>query len=59
MKTVQISYDLFLDLAMYHLRGEDDFEEEIILAPQMVHGGARMILKKKSGRAWSKSSTPC
>ena len=29
MKTVQISYDLFLDLAMYHLRGDDDFEEEI------------------------------
>ena len=29
MKTVQISYDLFLDLAMYHLRGEDDYEEEI------------------------------
>ena len=29
MKTVQIPYDLFIDLAMYHLRGEDDFEEEI------------------------------
>ena len=29
MKTVQIPYDLFLDLAMYHLRGEDDFEEKI------------------------------
>ena len=29
MKTVQIPYDLFLDLAMYHLRGDDDFEEEI------------------------------
>ena len=29
MKTVQIPYDLFLDLAMYHLRGEDDFDEEI------------------------------
>ena len=29
MKTVQIPYDLFLDLAMYHLRGEDDYEEEI------------------------------
>ena len=29
MKTVQLSYDLFLDLAMYHLRGEDDYEEEI------------------------------
>ena len=26
MKTVQIPYDLFLDLAMYHLRGEDDYE---------------------------------
>ena len=29
MKTVQIPYDLFLDIVMYHLRGEDDFEEEI------------------------------
>lgn len=29
MKTVQIPYDLFIDLAMYHLRGDDDFEEEI------------------------------
>ena len=29
MKTVQIPYDLFLDLATYHLRGEDDYEEEI------------------------------
>ena len=29
MKNVQIPYGLFLDLAMYHLRGEDDFEEEI------------------------------
>ena len=29
MKTVQIPYDLFLDLAIYHLRGEDDYEEEI------------------------------
>ena len=23
MKSVQIPYDLFIDLAMYHLRGED------------------------------------
>ena len=29
MKTVQIPYELFLDLVMYHLRGEDDYEEEI------------------------------
>ena len=29
MKSVQIPYDLFLDLAMYHLRGEDAFEEDI------------------------------
>ena len=29
MKSVQIPYDLFIDLAMYHLRGEDDFGEEI------------------------------
>ena len=29
MKTIQIPYDLFIDLAMYHLRGEDDYEEEI------------------------------
>ena len=29
MKCVQIPYDLFIDLAMYHLRGENDFEEEI------------------------------
>ena len=28
-KSVQIPYDLFIDLAMYHLRGEDDYEEEI------------------------------
>ena len=29
MKSVQIPYDLFIDLAMYHLRGEDEYEEEI------------------------------
>ena len=29
MKSVQIPYDLFIDLAMYHLRGEDVYEEEI------------------------------
>ena len=29
MKSAQIPYDLFIDLAMYHLRGEDDYEEEI------------------------------
>ena len=29
MKSVQIPYDLFIDLAMYLLRGEDDFEVEI------------------------------
>ena len=29
MKSVQIPYDLFIDLAMYHLRGEDNYEEEI------------------------------
>lgn len=29
MKSVQIPYDLFIDLTMYHLRGEDDYEEEI------------------------------
>ena len=29
MKSVQIPYDLFLDLVMYHLRGEDEDEEEI------------------------------
>lgn len=40
MKTVQIPYDLFLDLAMYHLRG-------------------KMLTKKKSVMAWSRSSTPC
>ena len=29
MKSVQIPYDLFVDLALYHLNGEDDFEKEI------------------------------
>lgn len=29
MKNVQIPYDLFVDLVLYHLRGEDDFEEDI------------------------------
>ena len=29
MKSVQISYDLFVDLVLYHLNGEDDFDEEI------------------------------
>ena len=27
MKTVQIPYDLFVDLVLYHLNGEDDFDE--------------------------------
>ncbi len=29
MKNVQIPYDLFVDLVLCHLNGEDDFEEEI------------------------------
>ena len=29
MKTIQIPYELFVDLVLYHLNGEDDFDEEI------------------------------
>ena len=29
MKNVQIPYELFVDLILYHLRSENDFEEEI------------------------------
>ena len=29
MKTVQIPYELFVDLVLYHLNGEDNFDEEI------------------------------
>lgn len=29
MKNVQIPYELFIDLVLYHLNGEDDFDEEI------------------------------
>ena len=29
VKSVQIPYDLFVDLVLYHLNGEDDFDEEI------------------------------
>ena len=29
MKSVQIPYDLFVDLVLYHLNGKDDFDEEI------------------------------
>lgn len=29
MKNVQIPYDLFVDLVLYHLNGEEDFEEDI------------------------------
>lgn len=29
MKTVQIPYELFGDLVLYNLNGEDDFDEEI------------------------------
>lgn len=29
MKNVQIPYELFVDLILYHLNGEEDFEEEI------------------------------
>ena len=31
MKNVQIPYELFVDLVLFHLNGEDDFEEEIRL----------------------------
>ena len=31
MKNVQIPYDLFVDLVLYHLNGEGDFEEDIRL----------------------------
>ena len=29
MKNVQIPYELFVDLVLYHLRGEEDYDEEI------------------------------
>lgn len=29
MKSVQIPYELFVDLVLYHLNGEDHFDEEI------------------------------
>lgn len=29
MKNVQIPYELFVDLIMYHLNGKDNFDEEI------------------------------
>lgn len=29
MKNIQIPYELFVDLVLYHLNGEDDFNEEI------------------------------
>ncbi len=29
MKNVQIPYELFMDLVLYHLRGENNFDEEI------------------------------
>ena len=29
LKNVQIPYELFVDLVLYHLNGEDDFDEEI------------------------------
>ena len=29
MKNVQIPYELFVDLVLYRLNGEDDFDEEI------------------------------
>lgn len=29
MENVQIPYELFVDLVLYHLNGEDDFDEEI------------------------------
>lgn len=29
MKNVQIPYELFVDLALYHLNGEDYFDEDI------------------------------
>ena len=29
MKNVQIPYELFVYLVLYHLNGEDDFDEEI------------------------------
>lgn len=28
MKSVQIPYDLFVDLVLYHLNGEDDFTKK-------------------------------
>ena len=29
MRNVQIPYDLFVDLVLYHLNGEEDFDEDI------------------------------
>ena len=29
MKNVQIPYELFVNLVLYHLKGEDDFDEDI------------------------------
>ena len=29
MKNIQIPYELFVDLALYHLNDEDDFQDDI------------------------------
>ena len=29
MKNVQVPYELFVDLVLYHLRGEEDYDEDI------------------------------
>lgn len=29
MKNIQIPYELFIDLALYHLNDEDDFQDDI------------------------------
>ena len=58
MKSVQIPYDLFIDLAMYHLRGEDDFEEEIrqgleqkldAMLNRQLYSSTRPLPPKKNG----------
>lgn len=56
MKNVQIPYELFVDLVLYHLNGEDDFDEEIRQGlEQKLDAMCRCLKKKSNGQEDAKT----
>ena len=52
MRNAQIPYDLFMDLVLYQLNGEEDFEEDIWRGLEQKRSEERRVGKECRSR-WS------